>query len=86
MITILLSLLAVYFTLGALFGVWFCAVGIRRIDPHARDGSRGFRLAIFPGVTALWPLLLVRVLWGGEHPPEEGTAHRIAARQNSSAS
>jgi hypothetical protein len=86
MIAILFSLLAIYFGLGALFGVWFCAVGVWRIDLHARLGSWGFRVAIFPGVTALWPLLLLRVLRGREHPPEERTAHRLAARQNSSAS
>jgi hypothetical protein len=86
MTALLFSLLAIYLVTGALFGVWFCAVGVRRIDPHARHGSWGFRVAIFPGVTALWPLLLVRVLRGGDHPPVERTAHRLMARQNSSAS
>lgn len=83
MITILLRLLAVYLALGALFAVWFCVVGVRRIDPHARHGSLGFRMAIFPGVAALWPLLLARALRGGDHPPEERTHHRLAARQTS---
>jgi len=86
MIAILFSLLASYFVAGALFAVWFCAGGVRRIDPHARLGSWGFRVTILPGVTALWPLLLARVLRGGEHPPAERTAHRLAARHNSSAS
>lgn len=84
MTAILFNLMVIHLASGASFGVWFCAVGVRRIDPHARLGSWGFRVAIFPGVTALWPLLLARVLRGVEHPPEERTAHRIAVRQTPS--
>jgi len=80
MIAILLLLLASYLVLGALFALWFCLHGVRRIDPHARMGSWGFRLLIFPGSTVFWPVLLGRVWRGSGHPPTERTAHRLAAR------
>lgn len=73
------SLLVAYFALGALFAVWFCWRGARRIDPHADRVSWGFRVLIFPGSTALWPLLLHRVWRKDSHPPIERTLHRIAS-------
>jgi membrane protein implicated in regulation of membrane protease activity len=74
-----LILLAVYFAAGIFFAVPFVMFGARKIDPHAAHGSWGFRLLIFPGVAALWPLLLRRWLKGIHEPPEECNAHRRAA-------
>ena len=73
----LLALVAGYAALGAGFALAFAAVGAARIDPNARGASWGFRLAILPGVTALWPILLRRWL-RGEPPPNERNAHRRA--------
>jgi hypothetical protein len=82
MIEALLFALALYLAVGALFAGWFCLSGVRRIDPHAHEGSRGFRILIWPGATLLWPLLWKRVLDAKGHPPGERTAHRLAARRN----
>ena len=72
--------MAVYATVGLLFAVAFVSLGAGRVDPVARRGTWGFRLIIFPGVAALWPLLAWRWLRGTTEPPEERNAHRRAAR------
>lgn len=74
----LLVLLGLYLALGVCFAVPFVMRGVNRIDPHAANGTRGFRMMIAPGVVFLWPLLAGRWLKGITHPPEERTAHRCA--------
>ncbi len=74
----LVTALGVYAGLGLVFGVAFVTRGAARIDPQAVGGSWGFRLAILPGVVALWPLVARR--WAsGQPPPEERNAHRDRA-------
>lgn len=69
----------IYTVLGLLFAIAFVLFGASRIDPAAREGSLGFRLLVFPGCVALWPIL-ARRWWSGSPPPEENNAHRAAAR------
>jgi len=76
----LLILGGVYAACGFLFAIPFVLKGVKLIDPHAADGSWGFRVLIFPGTLALWPLLLHRWLKGISKPPEERNAHRQAAK------
>jgi membrane protein implicated in regulation of membrane protease activity len=76
----LLILTGIYLVCGFLFAVAFVLLGVKRIDPHAAHGSWGFRLLIFPGTMAFWPLLLRRWLKGISEPPEERNAHRQAAK------
>lgn len=76
----LLGATGLYLAFGALFGVAFVVRGARRIDPRAAGGSWGFRLAILPGVAALWPILARRWV-AGSPPPEERNAHRDRARR-----
>jgi hypothetical protein len=75
----LLILGGVYVICGLLFAVPFLLIGVKKIDPHAVHGSWGFRLLIFPGAVAFWPLLLHRWTKGIYAPPEECNAHRAAA-------
>ncbi len=56
----LVNLLAIYAACGLIFAVPFALRGAGALDPAARRGSRGFRLAIVPGTVALWPLLLAK--------------------------
>lgn len=70
---------ALYAGLGVVFGLWFVAFGVGRVDPAAQGASKGFRLVILPGVALLWPLFALRLVRGVSRPPEERTAHRRAA-------
>ena len=76
--------LAAYLACGFVFALAFALVGVKRIDPHAAQGSRGFRLLIIPGAMAFWPLLLRRWAGGASQPPEETNGHRRAARTHTS--
>jgi hypothetical protein len=49
-----------YATLGALFAAVFVTRGVGRIDHAAAGAPLSFRLLIFPGVAALWPLMLAK--------------------------
>ena len=57
----ILAIVAVYTGIGVAFGIPFLAFGIRRIDAAARGAGWGFRVLVFPGVVALWPVMAV--LW-----------------------
>ncbi|MEO1573927.1 MAG: hypothetical protein AAFU65_03115 [Pseudomonadota bacterium] len=70
--------LSVYLLIGVIVAVAFLALGAGRIDPAAAQGTLGFRILVFPGCVALWPLVLMRWRHGG--PPRERNAHRDAAR------
>jgi hypothetical protein len=80
MIAVLLSVLAAYFACGLAFAIPFTLVAAKRIDPHAGNGTWGFRTIIVPGTMFLWPLLARRLLSGRPNPPEEKSSHRCAAR------
>lgn len=72
--------LGAWLALGAIFAVPFVIRGVDRVDPEAHGSGWGFRLIIVPGVAALWPLLLWRLVRRAG-PPEERNAHRDAARR-----
>ncbi len=61
-ITIILLCLAAYGAIGLGFALPFVFVGLGKVDPVARDASRGVRLLLMPGAVALWPLMLRRWL------------------------
>ncbi len=79
--TWLVRLAGLYLACGFLFAVAFLFVtrGVDRLDPGARTGTWGFRLAVLPGVVALWPLFARRWRAGRAAPPVESNAHRRAA-------
>jgi hypothetical protein len=72
-----------YLGVGALFALAFVTVLAPRLDPAARGSSVGFRVAIFPSVALLWPLLASRWLRGRSRPTE-CNAHRRCARRAAS--
>jgi hypothetical protein len=57
-----LAVLGGYAAIGVGFAIAFQLRGLARIDAAAARGSRGFRIAITPGVVALWPVLSRRWL------------------------
>ena len=71
--------LIAYGALGVLFALAFVTTGVKRIDSQARNSGFGFRVLIFPGSAALWPILFRRWLGGAPDPAVEQNAHRRAA-------
>jgi hypothetical protein len=68
--------LSLYTALGVVFALAFVCVGVKRIDSQAVGTSVSFRVLIFPGSVAFWPLLLRRWISGRAEPPEERNPHR----------
>lgn len=65
-----------YAFVGVLFAILFVLRGVQRIDHQAQGASIEFRLLIFPGAAAFWPLLLMRWVRVTGEPLEEGNPHR----------
>jgi hypothetical protein len=68
--------LYLYGAFGLVFAAAFVAIGVKRVDSQAKGSSVAFRLLIFPGSMAFWPLLLRRWIAGHSEPPEERNPHR----------
>jgi hypothetical protein len=64
--TAVLQAVALYTAVGGVFAVLFLLLGLPRIDKGAKGAGLGFRLLILPGLIALWPLMLIRWLSGGQ--------------------
>lgn len=60
-----LSVLGIYLAIGSILAVPFLIFGIGRIDTAAKAAPWTFRLLLFPGVIAMWPLLIGRWLISG---------------------
>ena len=69
----LTNLLTVYAAMGVLFALAFVTAGVQAIDPAAKESGMGFRIIIFPGVAALWPLMISRWV-------EARRGHRVKER------
>jgi hypothetical protein len=65
-VTAVLNLVALYAAAGVVFALAFLLAGITRIDNGAKGAGLGFRILILPGLIALWPLMLIRWLSGGQ--------------------
>lgn len=62
---------ALYLGVGIVFALVFVTLLLKRFDHNAAEAAPAqFRVLIFPGVMALWPLLaallIARTLRGGE--------------------
>jgi len=64
-----------YALLGVVFALAFVTIGVKRIDSQANGSGAAFRLLIFPGSVAFWPLLLRRWIAAKSEPPEERNPH-----------
>jgi hypothetical protein len=53
---------ATYLAIGSLVAVPFLIFGIGRVDPAAKAAPWTFRALVFPGVVAMWPLVVRRWL------------------------
>jgi hypothetical protein len=58
----------VYLVVGGIFAIAFVSAGLRHIDVAAKDMPWSARLLVFPGVVALWPLMLAKWLTRQQPP------------------
>lgn len=79
---LLVMAMALYLASGAIFALAFLWRWVGRLDPLAAEGTLGFRVLVFPGVTVFWPLFATRLVRRVPGPPDEWTAHRAAARRH----
>ncbi len=68
----------IYLAIGLLFAVPFVIRWAGRLDPAAEKGTWGFRMAILPGVAALWPLLLLKMLRSRRDQPAPPDTGQVA--------
>ncbi|WP_190811359.1 hypothetical protein [Flagellimonas sp. S3867] len=61
-ITVFLTILGIYFSLGLLFGLYFIFLGATKVDPFMTDSKKKVRLLLFPGVVATWPFLVGKLI------------------------
>jgi hypothetical protein len=47
----------VYLLAGVVFAIFFLSMGIEKMDASAHGSAFCFRMIIFPGTVALWPVL-----------------------------
>ena len=73
---LLVMAIALYLAPGAIFALVFLWRWVGRLDPLAAEGTLGFRVLVFPGVTVFWPVFATRLLRPVTGPPDEWTAHR----------
>jgi hypothetical protein len=73
---ILVDAMYAYALFGAVFAFLFVVRGVQKVDAQAQGSGVGFRLLIFPGAAAFWPLLLARWFRATGEPPEERNPHR----------
>jgi hypothetical protein len=74
--TVLVHALYLYGAIGVVFAIAFVFKGVQRIDEEAIGAGWGFRLLVFPGSVAFWPMLLKRWAGGQRSAPEERNPHR----------
>ena len=60
----ILLIFGIYLAVGLLFGIFFARKGVQVLDPVATGSPFSFRLLVIPGATALWPVLLIKLLRG----------------------
>lgn len=56
----ILWITGLYSAIGLVFALVFVAIGGRRVDSAAVGAPLLFRALIFPGVAAMWPLMLIK--------------------------
>jgi hypothetical protein len=59
---VVLAIAAGYMALGMLVGLGLSVRGLDRIDPAAHGMSWHTRIVLFPGLAALWPIMLSQAI------------------------
>jgi hypothetical protein len=84
--SVLVNVAATYAGCGLIVAVLFLALWCKSFDPSAMNGSWGFRVLIVPGIIALWPVILAKVLTvrrgGSAQGPAETPVRQETLRRN----
>ena len=56
--------LQIYLLIGVLFAIIIQKNGLKKIDPVVEGAGRWFRVLTFPGIVALWPILMSKWIKG----------------------
>ncbi|MEO0513028.1 MAG: hypothetical protein AAF108_09055 [Planctomycetota bacterium] len=75
-VELILLVLGGYLAVGVVAGTFLAFVGVNRFDPAARRGNLWFRVAVLPGLAALWPLVLGRAIKARSTPTGTGLRPR----------
>ena len=60
-INIFLGVLAIYFLIGFLFGLYFVFIGATKIDPLMKETKKKVRVLLLAGVIVTWPFLIKKL-------------------------
>jgi hypothetical protein len=59
-VIMIIHVFSLYLVTGVFFAIIFIWRGLHRVDTNTTGSSIWFRLLIMPGVSALWPLFLIK--------------------------
>ena len=59
-ITIILTIVLMYIISGILFSLIFIWKGLTKVDHGTKESGKLFKVLIFPGLVAFWPLFLMK--------------------------
>jgi hypothetical protein len=59
-VIVLVNLLLLYIAIGIVFAVLFLWKGVGKVDENVTGSSIWFKLLLFPGSCAFWPVLLAK--------------------------
>jgi hypothetical protein len=60
--SLIAPIVVAYIAVGILFSIFFAVSGVARLDSAAIGSPITFRILTIPAATALWPLLLTKML------------------------
>jgi hypothetical protein len=59
-VIILVNLLLLYAAIGIVFAILFLWKGVGKVDENVAGSSVWFKMLLFPGSCAFWPVLLAK--------------------------
>lgn len=59
-VIVLVNLLLLYAAIGIVFAIIFLWKGVGKVDGNVAGSSIWFKMLLFPGACAFWPLLLAK--------------------------
>lgn len=61
-VSFVVAALGVYMLAGVLVAIYAVSGALRRFDPATQESRLGFKVVAFPGLAALWPVVLLKIM------------------------